>query len=224
MRLIIDRWFTVSPFLAWACIVGRPNSKDVYSLARSFMMSSVKSLDTLSNSVLCDLEKVLTLVSHGTPSSSAFPPKASAQLSPPSGGLSIPGHSRPRKQAPPPTADTRTTLMIKNLPNRYSRAMVIALLENRLPSGAFDFVYVPIDFATRQNFAYAFVNLSSPSLVKSFFTLFHGFRFPLDPTSPTSTPTLVGDAFSGSPGKGKTCEVVFARVQGIEANVNRLIN
>ena len=138
----------------------------------------------LSSKVLSDLEKVLTYVSDGT----------SAHA------------SRTRKQAPPPTGERRTTLMIKNLPNRYSRAMVVSLLEERLPSGAFDFVYVPIDFSTRQNFAYAFFNLTSPGLVKVFMSAFSGFRFSLDS------------------GKGKTCEVVFARVQGIEANVNRLIN
>jgi hypothetical protein len=120
--------------------------------------------------------------------------------------LSLPLPPRLRKQAPPPTGDKRTTLMIKNLPNRYSRAMVIALLESKLPVGSFDFVYVPIDFATRQNFAYAFVNLSTPNLVKTFFALFAGFRFPEQAS------------------KAKMCEVVFARVQGIEANVNRLIN
>ena len=116
--------------------------------------------------------------------------------------------SRPvpfRRQPPPPTGDQRTTLMVKNVPNKLTRDQLVTQLERRLPAGGFDFVYMPIDFKTRCNYGYLFVNVSEPCLVRVFLDNFGSFRFP----EPRST---------------KICEIVFARVQGLQANVNRLIN
>lgn len=52
----------------------------------------------------------------------------------------------------------RTTLMLRNLPNPYSRDMLLDLLVREGFSGDFDFVYYPIDFKTWVGFGYAFVN------------------------------------------------------------------
>ena len=113
--------------------------------------------------------------------------------------------SRPGRQFPPPVGSNRTTMMLKNVPNKLTRAQLIRELETHLAPGSFDYVYVPIDFCTRHNYGYLFVNLTHPSLVRRFFVSFSGCRF----SEVKST---------------KQCEVVYARVQGLQANVNRLIN
>eukprot|EP00439_Symbiodinium_sp_Y106_P084116 s109_g24.t3 len=55
----------------------------------------------------------------------------------------------------------RTTVMMRNLPNNYTRSMLLQLLDSRDFAGQYDFVYLPIDFTRRANLGYAFVNLVS---------------------------------------------------------------
>ncbi|CAL5212429.1 unnamed protein product [Lathyrus oleraceus] len=69
-----------------------------------------------------------------------------------------------------------TTVMIKNIPSKYSRDMIVKFLENHCMvenakdqengeenTFSFDFVYLPIDFRTGLNKGYAFVNFTKPS-------------------------------------------------------------
>ncbi|KAG0490990.1 hypothetical protein HPP92_007853 [Vanilla planifolia] len=69
--------------------------------------------------------------------------------------------------------DTRTTLMIKNIPNKYtSEMLLVAIDENH--GGAYDFFYLPIDFKNKCNVGYAFINLLSPFHIISFYQAFNG--------------------------------------------------
>ncbi|EER00865.1 hypothetical protein Pmar_PMAR002935 [Perkinsus marinus ATCC 50983] len=102
-------------------------------------------------------------------------------------------------------SDPRTTLMLKNIPNKYTRQLLVNEVMARMPVGSFDFVYMPIDFRSRCNFGYAFVNVTEPKYTHMFFNAFKNSRLPGVKSS-------------------KVCEVVYARVQGLQANVNRLIN
>jgi len=68
----------------------------------------------------------------------------------------------------------RTTLMLRNLPNNYSRAMVLATLDDEGFAGLYDFIYLPIDFKSRACLGYAFVNLVSPEVVPAFWSKFDG--------------------------------------------------
>merc|ERR1719440_1752418 len=52
-----------------------------------------------------------------------------------------------------------TTVMMRNVPNGYSRGMLLELLNNSGFSGRYDFVYLPMDFRNGVNLGYAFVNL-----------------------------------------------------------------
>jgi hypothetical protein len=72
-------------------------------------------------------------------------------------------------------ADTRTTVMWRNLPNNYTRTMMLRLLDEEGFNGFYDFVYLPIDFKTRACLGYAFINLVSPSFVPSFWRTFDGY-------------------------------------------------
>jgi hypothetical protein len=72
-------------------------------------------------------------------------------------------------------ADERTTVMLRNLPNNYTRAMVIDLLDKQGFAGLYDFLYLPIDLRSSACLGYAFVNLVDPGVVPSFWEKFEGF-------------------------------------------------
>jgi len=71
--------------------------------------------------------------------------------------------------------DTRTTVMLRNLPNNYTRAMLVKFLSDEGFGDRYDFLYLPIDFRTRAALGYAFVNLVGPDVVQHFWKAFEGF-------------------------------------------------
>ncbi|TYG39667.1 hypothetical protein ES288_D12G033700v1 [Gossypium darwinii] len=91
-----------------------------------------------------------------------------------------------------------TTVMIKNIPNRYTREMLEDVLdqhcmltnkeaesqigsadEDEQPSlSAFDFLYLPIDFVTKSNKGYAFVNFTNPKAARKFSRAWHNKHWP----------------------------------------------
>ncbi|KAL0311453.1 UNVERIFIED_CONTAM: protein MEI2-like 2, partial [Sesamum angustifolium] len=54
--------------------------------------------------------------------------------------------------------DSRTTLMIKNIPNKYTSKMLLAAIDET-HKGTYDFLYLPIDFKNKCNVGYAFINM-----------------------------------------------------------------
>jgi len=105
----------------------------------------------------------------------------------------------------------RTTLMLRNIPNRFTRDELVKVISLKMGiAGSFDFFYLPTDFRSKCNFGYAFINLSRGVYVDKFFGLFNGVNL---------------NGFVGDGGRDrKICQVTFARVQGLEANVRRLLN
>ncbi|KAL3701746.1 hypothetical protein R1sor_019768 [Riccia sorocarpa] len=101
----------------------------------------------------------------------------------------------------------RTTLMIKNIPNKYNQPMLLTLLDQHCkgcnkkitdpnePQSAYDFVYLPIDFKNRCNLGYAFVNFTSVPATIRLYEAFHSKQW---------------EAFNSR----KICQVTYARVQG----------
>eukprot|EP00850_Spirogloea_muscicola_P016532 SM000134S26975 [mRNA] locus=s134:296133:301171:- [translate_table: standard] len=57
--------------------------------------------------------------------------------------------------------DLRTTLMIKNIPNKYTQKMLLATIDE-FHRGSYDFFYLPIDFKNKCNVGYAFINMITP--------------------------------------------------------------
>nr|GMD11235.1 protein terminal ear1 homolog [Ipomoea batatas] len=107
--------------------------------------------------------------------------------------------------------DSRTTVMIKNIPNKYSQKLLLNMLDNHCihcneqiapadhhPTSSFDFVYLPIDFVNKCNVGYGFVNMTSPEAAWRLYKAFH---------------LQTWEAFNSR----KICEVTYARIQGIEA-------
>ncbi|XP_024530198.1 protein terminal ear1 [Selaginella moellendorffii] len=82
----------------------------------------------------------------------------------------------------------RTTLMIRNIPNKYSLRIVIRVLDQHCITynnglgedekvSAYDFVYLPVDFMNRSNLGYAFVNFTTVVATKRLHNDFHGRRW-----------------------------------------------
>ncbi|KAL8161671.1 hypothetical protein V2J09_013160 [Rumex salicifolius] len=107
----------------------------------------------------------------------------------------------------PDCKDTRTTVMIKNIPNKYSQKLLLNMLDNhcihyneqkKKPLSSYDFVYLPIDFNNKCNVGYGFVNMTSPEAALRLHKSFHQQHW---------------EVFNSR----KICEVTYARVQGLEA-------
>ncbi len=93
--------------------------------------------------------------------------------------------------------DNRTSLMIKNIPNKYTQVLLREAIDKKLPLGSYDFLYLPIDFNNCCNVGYAFINMTSVAHVHSFYSAFNGSRW---------------EHFKSE----KICEVTYARLQGLK--------
>eukprot|EP00803_Ostreobium_quekettii_P000171 evm.model.scf_1510.1 EVM.evm.TU.scf_1510.1 scf_1510:6152-11784(+) len=102
------------------------------------------------------------------------------------------------------SANARTTLMIRNIPNKYSQKMLLDVLDRKY-SGRYDFFYLPIDFKNRCNLGYAFVNFKTPTTTAEFYKEFHSKSW---------------EEFNSK----KVCEITYARVQGRNALIEHFRN
>lgn len=100
----------------------------------------------------------------------------------------------------------KTTMMVRNIPTSFTRAMLADKLDEGGFHGRYDFVYLPIDHSTNIGFGYAFVNFTSPNGARLFKNAFHGYA----------------DWASSS---DKACEVVWSQAhQGLQEHIDRLRN
>ncbi|OMO82834.1 hypothetical protein COLO4_22797 [Corchorus olitorius] len=100
--------------------------------------------------------------------------------------------------------DTRTTLMIKNIPNKYTSKMLLAAIDE-FHRGTYDFLYLPIDFKNKCNVGYAFINMLSPSHIIPFYEAFNGKKW---------------EKFNSE----KVASLAYARIQGKGALVAHFQN
>lgn len=75
-----------------------------------------------------------------------------------------------------PWEEKRTTLVLKNLPNKFNRSVLVELLDVMGFRGLYDFVYIPIDFKTRASYGYGFVNMMDPHSAVQLHQVFNGFH------------------------------------------------
>ncbi|KAJ5806131.1 meiosis protein MEI2 [Penicillium pulvis] len=73
--------------------------------------------------------------------------------------------------------DPRCTVMLKNIPNAQTWDQLKAYLDVT-SAGAFDFLYLRMDFEQRLNVGYAFINFASPLDILPFFTRRNGTQWP----------------------------------------------
>lgn len=100
--------------------------------------------------------------------------------------------------------DKRTTLMIKNIPNKYTQRMLLSRIEQDF-KGTFDFFYLPIDFKNKCNVGYGFINMMKQEYIVSFVEHVHEQKW---------------DKFNSD----KVCCVTYARIQGRSALINHFQN
>jgi len=107
---------------------------------------------------------------------------------------------------PDATGEWRTTVMIRNMPNNYTRDMLLELVDTMGFSGAYDFAYLPVDFQSQAGLGYAFINFSSVAEAKRCFERFEGFSNWKVPSE-------------------KVCTVTWSSpTQGLEAHIERYKN
>lgn len=111
--------------------------------------------------------------------------------------LNLQEEYRQTNQERPPT-----TLMIRNMPNRYTQRELMAELEDLGFAGAFDFLYVPVDKGTMSNVGYAFVNFTEHTGAEKCIAAFQNYRFKRHRKI-----------------SGKIAAVSVAHIQGLEANL-----
>lgn len=100
----------------------------------------------------------------------------------------------------------KTTVMMRNIPNDYSRDMLLQLVNKHGFAGTYDLAYLPIDFASNAAFGYAFLNFTSPQRAHYFRQYFDGFR-------------------KWDVSSGKICKVSWGSThQGLDANADRYRN
>eukprot|EP00559_Dactyliosolen_fragilissimus_P006571 CAMPEP_0184863842 /NCGR_PEP_ID=MMETSP0580-20130426/12727_1 /TAXON_ID=1118495 /ORGANISM="Dactyliosolen fragilissimus" /LENGTH=1065 /DNA_ID=CAMNT_0027362409 /DNA_START=193 /DNA_END=3390 /DNA_ORIENTATION=+ len=103
-------------------------------------------------------------------------------------------------------SDTRTSLMIRNIPNKYTQKMLLSeLMESGHGSEKIDFFYLPIDFKNKCNRGYAFVNFVDYNDIVSFHKQYHG----------KSWKVYNSD---------KICDISYARIQGKSGMLKRFQN
>jgi RNA recognition motif-containing protein len=96
-----------------------------------------------------------------------------------------------------------TTVMLRNIPNKYSRAGLLSALVERGfdPNVDCNNLYLPMDASSGCNLGYAFLNFTTHDKALSFMKQFDGVRLP-------------------SAGSRKVCSVVWANKQGVFQHTN----
>jgi len=100
-----------------------------------------------------------------------------------------------------------TTLMIRNIPGKYSQNDLMIDLKDAGFGGTYDFLYLPIDKGTAANVGYAFVNFMDSTVAAKCKGSFEGHRFALHQRSST-----------------KLARISVAHLQGLEKNLQHYEN
>lgn len=102
--------------------------------------------------------------------------------------------------------DSRTSLMVRNIPNKYTQQMLLAEFEEHGHGpGIIDFFYLPIDFKNKCNRGYAFINFVDYKDILPFHRRYFGKHWR----------TFNSD---------KICDITYARIQGKAAMLKRFEN
>eukprot|EP00440_Ansanella_granifera_P002495 gb/GFBE01002713.1/.p1 GENE.gb/GFBE01002713.1/~~gb/GFBE01002713.1/.p1 ORF type:complete len:326 (+),score=58.00 gb/GFBE01002713.1/:1-978(+) len=70
-----------------------------------------------------------------------------------------------------------TTMMLRNIPSKYTQSSLVNEIQNNGFEGTFDFFYLPMDIHNRSNVGYAFINFLSPQDAERFREAFSGHTF-----------------------------------------------
>ena len=90
--------------------------------------------------------------------------------------------------------DLRTTLMIKNIPNKYTISSFLEEINENFKN-TYDIFYLPIDYINKCNLGFAFINFIEPFHIILFYELYRGKKW---------------KKFNSD----KICELLYAKFQG----------
>ncbi|CAL1147862.1 unnamed protein product [Cladocopium goreaui] len=99
----------------------------------------------------------------------------------------------------------KTTVMLRNIPNRYSQVGLLKEINAAGFTDSYDFFYLPMDTKNRTNVGYAFINFLTSQDLDRFMTYFAGYVFPNCPTP-------------------KAARVSLAHIQGFIENIRHFSN
>eukprot|EP00547_Thalassionema_nitzschioides_P017591 CAMPEP_0194246802 /NCGR_PEP_ID=MMETSP0158-20130606/15609_1 /TAXON_ID=33649 /ORGANISM="Thalassionema nitzschioides, Strain L26-B" /LENGTH=872 /DNA_ID=CAMNT_0038982795 /DNA_START=81 /DNA_END=2699 /DNA_ORIENTATION=- len=102
--------------------------------------------------------------------------------------------------------DARTSLMVRNIPNKYTQQMLLSeFTDNGHGPGKIDFFYLPIDFKNKCNRGYVFVNFVDCRDIVQFHRQYFGQHWRV---------------FNSD----KICDITYARIQGKTGMLKRFEN
>ena len=90
--------------------------------------------------------------------------------------------------------DRRTTLMIKNIPNKFSRDLILKIINQEF-EGAYDLFVLPTDANGYKNFGYSFINFTNTYYIPYFYFIFNDKKWP-------------------NTNSKKVCEITYSKIQG----------
>ena len=90
--------------------------------------------------------------------------------------------------------DRRTTLMIKNIPNKFKKDLLLNIINQNFKT-AYDLFILPTDSHKYKNFGYSFINFTCSYYIPYFYFLFHKKKW-------------------SSTNSQKICEITYSKIQG----------
>ena len=90
--------------------------------------------------------------------------------------------------------DRRTTIMIKNIPNKFTKDLLLSLIDQNFKY-VYDLFILPTDVNKYKNFGYAFINFTCSYYIPYFYFLFNGKKW-------------------NSTNSKKICEITYSKIQG----------
>ena len=99
--------------------------------------------------------------------------------------------------------DKRTTIMIKNIPNKFTGDFLLNIIDQNF-KGTFNLFILPTDTNKCKNFGYAFINFTSSYFIPYFYYMFNGKMW-------------------SSTNSQKVCKLTYSKIQGKKGLISHYI-